>query len=48
MKNKVNFIIKTYDAKEREIKKALKDAGIEVRSIGEIYREEEKGRKPCR
>ena len=42
MKNKVNFIEKTYEVKEKDIKKALEDAGIELRSIGEIYREEEK------
>jgi hypothetical protein len=39
---KVNFIVKAYDVKEKDIKKALKNAGIEVRSVGEIYREEEK------
>ncbi len=43
MKYKVNFIVKAYDVKEKDIKKALISGGIEVRSVGEIYREEVKG-----
>ena len=46
MKNQ-NYILKVTDAKKAEIKKALSDAGIRVRSIAEIYSEditEEKGR----
>ncbi|HQG30728.1 MAG TPA: hypothetical protein PLA83_02275 [Deltaproteobacteria bacterium] len=46
MKNQ-NYILKVTDAKKAEIKKALSDAGIKVRSIAEIYSEditEEKGR----
>jgi hypothetical protein len=42
-----NYILKVADAKKAEIKKALNDAGIKVRSITEIYSEdiiEEKGR----
>lgn len=41
-----NYIVKVIDAKKTEIKKALADAGIKVRSITEIYSEdvaEEKG-----
>lgn len=42
-----NYILKVTDAKKTEIKKALSDAGINVRSITEIYSEdvtEERGR----
>jgi hypothetical protein len=39
MSQLVNFIVKTKDAKESEIKKALKDAGIEVISIATVYKE---------
>ncbi len=35
----VNFIVKTKNAKENEIKKALKDAGIEVISVATVYKE---------
>jgi len=35
----VNFIVKTKNAKESEIKKALKDAGIEVISVATVYKE---------
>ena len=40
MSNLVNFIVKTKDAKESEIKKALKEAGIEVISVATVYKEE--------
>lgn len=46
MKNQ-NYILKVSDAKKTEIKKALSEAGIKVRSITEIYSEdvtEERGR----
>lgn len=39
MKNQ-NFMLKVVDAKKAEIKKALKDAGIEVRSLTEVYSED--------
>jgi hypothetical protein len=35
-----NYILKVTDAKKADIRKALKDAGIEVRAITEIYSEE--------
>jgi len=40
MSNLVNFIVKTKDTKESEIKKALKEAGINVISVATIYKEE--------
>lgn len=39
MKNN-NFILKVTDAKLTDIQKALKEAGIEVRSIIEVFKEE--------
>lgn len=35
-----NYILKVTDAKKTEIKKALNDAGIKVRSITEIFSED--------
>jgi hypothetical protein len=35
-----NFILKVTDAKLSDIRKALQDAGIQVRSIIEVFREE--------
>ncbi len=40
-----NFILKVTDAKLLDIQKALKTAGINVRSIIEIYKEEVKEEK---
>lgn len=37
-----NFMLKVTDAKLTDIKKALLSAGITVRSIIEVFREEEK------
>ncbi len=37
-----NFILKVTDAKLKDIQKALQNAGINVRSIIEVFREEEK------
>lgn len=37
-----NFILKTTDAKLPDISKALQDAGIKVRSIIEVFKEEQK------
>jgi hypothetical protein len=37
-----NFMVKVTDAKLADIQKALQAAGIKVRSIIEIYKEEEK------
>jgi|GEM_PF-418588 len=39
MKNS-NYILKVTNAKKAEIRKALKNAGIEVRALTEIYSEE--------
>lgn len=36
---KANYILKVVDAKPVAIQKALKDAGIEVTSIQEVYKE---------
>lgn len=41
MVERVNFIVKTKRVKARDIKKALEEAGIEVRSVIEVFREEE-------
>ncbi len=35
-----NYILKVTNAKKAEIRKALKDAGIEVRALTEVYSEE--------
>lgn len=37
-----NFILKTTDAKLPDISKALQNAGIKVKSIIEVYKEENK------
>jgi hypothetical protein len=37
-----NFMLKVSDAKLTDIQKALQAAGIKVRSIIEVFREEEK------
>jgi hypothetical protein len=37
-----NFIVKVTDAKLADIQKALQAAGIKVRSIIEVFKEEEK------
>jgi hypothetical protein len=36
-----NFILKTSDTKQADIQKALQAAGIKVRSIIEVFREED-------
>jgi len=38
-----NFVLKVSDAKMTDIQKALQAAGIKVRSIIEVFREEETG-----
>jgi hypothetical protein len=40
-----NFIVKVSDAKLGDVQKALQNAGIAVRSIIEVFREEEKFEK---
>jgi len=37
----VNFIVKAKGVKAKDIKKTLQEAGIEVRSVMEVFREEE-------
>jgi hypothetical protein len=39
---RVNFIVKAKKVKAKDIRKALEEAGIEVRSVIEIFREEER------
>ncbi len=38
---KLNLIVKVKDTTEGEVRKALKAAGIEVRSIATVYKEED-------
>ena len=40
MVERVNFIVKAKRVKAKDIKKALEEAGIEVRSVIEVFREE--------
>jgi hypothetical protein len=40
-----NFIVKVSDAKLGDIQKALQNAGITVRSVIEVFREEEKSKE---
>ncbi len=40
MSTLINFIVKTKNVKESEVRKALKDAGIEVFSVATVYKEE--------
>lgn len=37
----INYIVKVKDAKLADIQKALQQAGIQVRSILEVFKEEE-------
>jgi hypothetical protein len=43
---KSNFLVKVTDAKLSDVQKALQAAGITVRSVIEIFREEEKSSEP--
>ena len=45
MKSKVNFIVKTFDAKAGDVTKALKDAGVEVVSVTKVYSEDKEEEK---
>ncbi len=38
----INYMLKVKDAKLVDVQKALQQAGIQVRSILEVYKEEEK------
>jgi hypothetical protein len=39
---RVNFIVKAKGVKAKDIKRALEEAGIEVKSVIEVFREEER------
>ena len=39
MSELVNFIVKTKNCKESDIKKALKEAGIDLISVATVYRD---------
>lgn len=41
-----NFIVKVTDAKLPDIQKALEQAGIKVRSVVEVFKEEAAAEKP--
>ena len=43
----INYLVKVKDAKVTDIQKALQQAGIQVRSIIEIYKEEGKNEEPA-
>lgn len=43
----INYILKVEDAKLTDIQKALTAAGIKVRSIQEVYKEEVKKEEPA-
>lgn len=38
----INYMVKVKDAKLTDVQKALQQAGIQVRSITEVFKEEEK------
>lgn len=38
----INYIVKVKDAKLADVQKALQQAGIQIRSILELHKEEEK------
>lgn len=38
----INYVVKVVDAKAIEVQKALEQAGIKVRSIVEVFKEEAK------
>ena len=42
MAEKVNFIVKAKSVKAKDVRKALEEAGIEVRSVIEVFRTEER------
>ncbi len=42
----INYLVKVKDTKVADVQKALQQAGIQVRSVIEIYKEEEKNQKP--
>lgn len=44
----INYVLKVKDAKAADIQKALQQAGIQVRSITEVHKEEEKTTEEAR
>lgn len=44
----INYILKVKDAKLVDVQKALQQAGIQVRSIIEVYKEEDKTKEEAR
>lgn len=44
----INYILKVKDAKLVDVQKALQQAGIQVRSIIEIHKEEDKTKEEAR
>jgi len=44
----VNYLVKVKDAKLADLQKALQQAGIQIRSIVEVYKEEEKNQEPVK
>ncbi|UCD71172.1 MAG: hypothetical protein JSW70_09255 [Syntrophobacterales bacterium] len=42
MAERVNFIVKAERVRAKDIRKALEEAGIEVRSVIEVFRDEER------
>jgi len=42
----INYMVKVKDAKLLDVQKALQQAGIQVRSVLEIFKEEEKSLEP--
>jgi hypothetical protein len=45
MNSLVNFMVKVKNCKESDVKKALKEAGIEVISVATVYKESIKEKK---
>lgn len=44
----INYILKVKDAKLVDVQKALQQAGIQVRSIIEVHKEEDKTKEEAR
>lgn len=44
----INYILKVKDAKLMDVQKALVQAGIQVRSIIEVHKEEEKSEEEAK
>lgn len=41
----INFLVKVKDAKLADVQKALQQAGIQVRSIIEVFKEEDENKE---